>query len=246
MNRDRRKTYRVALRPCEHLLITVHREHGLPLLGDVVALATQGAGARFSLRPPPLTLGESLRISLSTRGGPRPIELLATVASRSDEPDARHYELEFLDSLELRQGLVRRLFRLFNRRGQLRVRMDDAPAAVRSGGAQQAGPFRAQLRDLSSRGLALVVPAEAEEHLRHATHLEVRFRLPGDDAPLQVAGIVRSRQAVPAGLVLGLLLDADGTRRFPAIEERIRCFLRQREAEELLGAAAPPGETRAA
>lgn len=229
MNRERRKTYRVALRPCERLLITLHRQRGLPLLGDVVDLSIEGAGAVFSKKPPQLALGERVRLTLATRGGPCTIEQAALVASRSEEGDGRRYGFEFLDRTALEQGLGQRLFRLFNRRGQVRVCMDGAPAAAR---AERGAICAVGLFDLSAGGLALSIPLQAHAELGRAERLLVRFRLPGEEQALQVVATVQNRRPTPEGLIYGLALDPQETRNFQEVEGHIARFLWRREAEE--------------
>lgn len=239
MNRERRKTYRVALRPCERLLVSIHPEGRLPLLGDVVDLSIYGASASCSVKPPPLQLGERVRIRLSTRGGPRPIELDALVASRSDEQRVRRYGLQFLERSALEEGLSRRMFQLFNRRGQVRIRMNGTPAAVRSEGPGEPTTHAAVLHDLSVRGLGLQVPVEAEADLRGVRRLTVRFRLEEGGRPLQVVAAIRNRRTTPQGMIYGLEIDPVATRHHDDVQDLLMQFLRRRERELLVGPETP-------
>ena len=231
MIRDRRKTYRVALRPCDRLLISVFPGSELPLLGDVVDLSIEGAGANFSVTPPPLPLGEQVRISLSTRGGPRPVELDALVVSRSDREHGRHYGFDFLQRGVLEDSLNKRLFRLFNRRGQVRLPMEACPAAIRAEGTKTPKTYKVMLSDLSAGGLALLAPREAERELRRVSDVQVRFRVPELDRTLQVIGRIRSRRASVDGVLYGVEFDAGRSRRFSDIQALIVGYLRKRERE---------------
>ena len=231
MNRERRKTYRVALRPCNHLLISVFPEQGLPLLGDVVELSIQGARATFSAKPPPLPLAELVRISLATRGSPHPVETEARVVSRSDERRVRSYELEFTNPAMLERGLNARLFTLFNRRGQVRVPLVDTPRAVRAEGVPSPRTHRVEVHDLSVGGLALRVAPEVARELRGATDLQVRFRVPGKDHAVQVVGRIRVRRTTAQGFIFGVEMDPRRTRNFPQLQDLIVEYIHGRQVE---------------
>jgi len=207
-----------------------------PSEGVLVYTEFLGRGCRVAVdfataSAPLLAIGEEVQLSFS--GGPHPASSAASSAAgrttfRRDGDLTCRYQFEVPERWS---GVISPFV---NRRGGMRV----APGA--------AWPIEASLttldgelqvstlvRDLSALGLGAVVASEEEARLCAAVELRVTLRLPRDDAPLQLAGLVRYRSLAGSNVHYGIeFLGAGESGRDPD-QRRLEHFLRERQLEAL-------------
>ncbi|MCP4228250.1 MAG: PilZ domain-containing protein, partial [Actinomycetia bacterium] len=90
-----------------------------------------------------------------------------------------------------------------------------------------------EMLDVSTTGLALLVPFDFEEEMAGYDVLMVTLALPGGGKPMEMAGIIRNRHAEPDGVRYGIEFYKKGTDRFQNKLEYIIRFVMDRKLEQL-------------
>jgi hypothetical protein len=106
---------------------------------------------------------------------------------------------------------------VFGRRRSFRVQPNE-PMPVELDSA--AGGVTGEIVDLSVSGASVVV-ASTDETERADRNPMLRFRLPGDEPPIEIAGHVQFRKLEGATVRLGVEFDRRGTLDYAADENRI-------------------------
>ena len=152
------------------------------------------------------------------------IQVCGKVVFQSKSGSAIRYE--FL----LDDNGTRHLNNLVERRRSVRVRPDPyAPVDVvlkdEDGGACVQG----LVRDVSDSGISVLVDPKEEQLLFSAWRLCLSVRLPGEDVPVEVVGIVRYRKLTGSAIQYGIEFDPEETPEFAHQQERLAAYVRSRQ-----------------
>jgi c-di-GMP-binding flagellar brake protein YcgR len=227
---EHRAQYRKSCAPSQPLEATLCAKGLEPLRVELIDLTVRGAGIRVPygkhrrLKPDEVV---ELRITCMMRNEVITGARVANVGSDTDQHV--RYGLEFLSLGALYSQLDSFYARHFNRRQAQRM----APAFDRKIHATltwPGGQVRAQVVDLSVRGIAVALGRDDAEKLAEIENFEVAFKLP-DGGDCKGAAAIRHRTPLSQQTVLGLEFDLakeGGMRRQAAA---IRGFVERRAAE---------------
>ena len=233
----RKKSIKVGPKSRDGLAATIRSDATPMLLGRVCGLDREQLKIEVADKGAGLPLGSEARLTLSTPLAPGPMALTAQCVSREDGvrggKAVRTYGLRLLDLEAVDPRLTEKLYRLFNRRGSVRIPMDSAPAAVctHTGDEDRDKPSRAALIDISPSGAGFLVAGQLEQGLADANTVLLRFRLPGDEQVLQLAAMIQGRRLRDDGILYGVEFDAERTANFVELHDQLSEFVRRAERE---------------
>jgi len=92
---------------------------------------------------------------------------------------------------------------------------------------------RAPLMDISTTGLACLVPVDFEEEMAAFDVLRLSFTLPNSETPIDIAGVIRNRHVEIEGIRYGIQFFKKGTTQYRPKLERIIKFVMDRQREQL-------------
>lgn len=190
----------------------------------------QGASAVIDFQlgqAPRLPIGAVVVLMFHGESLARPTEVFGTVVYRCENPLIQRYEFRF--DREAREVLAS----VSDRRRAARVHPDPAlPVRVRLEADVLEAPIEAVARDLSARGLSLLLTHEDEAKLFAISQLRITLRLPDEVEPLQFHGVVRYRSLTNRGIQYGVEFDREGSEDFEGQQERVAIYVLGRLDEE--------------
>jgi c-di-GMP-binding flagellar brake protein YcgR len=179
-------------------------------------------------------VGQEVELTLTFARPKKALLLSARVARRIDEGESRRYGFQFTDRQQLEQQLRPTLYRLFNRRASYRVRpAPDHPVEVTLECFPGGTPVQAQLIDISTGGMALRVPLEAESALADSDRVRVSASLPDCPQRLDLSAIICSRSLAGAEIRYGVKFDLQRTDSSQCQQDAILNFVMARQRAEL-------------
>lgn len=94
--------------------------------------------------------------------------------------------------------------------------------------------FAARLGDVSKLGVSVVVPRQDAIRLTGSETVLLRFALPGDAEPYELAGSVRNMGLLPKAIRYGIELDEERTENWTAVSERLERWVVESLRREML------------
>lgn len=172
---------------------------------------------------PALALGTLVEVRFQEMGAARPVIALGQVGHQGRDSDPSVLGLRFTRREDFYAQLTPKLWEVFNRRRDRRVRFRGTEIAARldSGGKS----WEARLFDLSSQGLGVDVGLEVMEELENYELLRIRTEVPG--TPLDVVGVRVHGSPIGRDLRVGVRIDPARTTDFGGQQERIEMFLKR-------------------
>ena len=234
MVHERRSRYRLA--PEREAALKAVLKSGLKEVPatEVSDLNSQGAGVNFRLADKPLPeVGGNVVLSFFSSAWKRPVLVKATVASRSETRSYCRYGLRFLEEVRAESEEDADLFRLFNRRGAYRaVQPDEAEpidvslTQVEPGGLSDT--IEAQLKNISTTGIAVVVGAEIGDKLHVGSVVNASFRLFPSGEVVKVVAEPRNREESTDVVVYGFRFNPNRTENYLDQIEEITEYVMER------------------
>ncbi len=229
---DQRDQYRVDIGGSSVLQVGLVAAGGVSIVGRIADISVRGVSLVLSAHRGPqeggraLRMGEEVQLRFPSTLLNKPLTASARVKDRTEEGDSLRYGFEFTDPAQFEYRLWPALRRLFNRRQAFRVAPHhELPVEITPGAARAVFP----LLDISTRGLAVRVPIEAEPALRATDRIRLSFGLPGRQPTVDVDGIVRSRVLLPgADVRYGAEFDLQRTSNPDAVQSAIGEYVMQR------------------
>ncbi len=158
------------------------------------------------------------------------------VAARKTEKGNQIYDLEFLDPQRIRALLRPVLAKLFSKRQAFRATprpLQPIRVTIEPPQAAYVSTIRAPMLDVSTTGLAVLVPMDFEEEMATYDVVRVRFTLPMTTVSIEMAGIIRNRHLEDEGVSYGIEFYRKGTEKFERKLARIIDFVIARQHEQL-------------
>ena len=231
MTAERRFAYRVLPEADEVIRATVSSDV-CQSTGEVVDLSLKGATVRIALEEDPtFYLSEKVTLTLNSKRM-QSVQFLATVQSRTEWDGFRRFGLVFPNPSILRARLGVGLLRMFNERHSFRVE----PSAQERVGVKISGKgFLAtgHIRDVSADGVAAVIDLEAERRLSNIVHVNVEFKLPGQDRSVTFQAAVRNRYRLACyeTVCIGLRFDPEASPDFASQQRCVADYVEVRQSE---------------
>ena len=239
---DQRDQYRVDIGGSSVLQVGLVAAGGVSIVGRIADISVRGVSLVLSAHRGPqeggraLEMGEEVQLRFPSTLLNKPLTASARVKDRTEEGDSLRYGFEFTDPAQFEYRLWPAFRELFNRRRAVRVvPHDELPVEVMPGAARAVFG----LLDISTLGLAVRVPIEAEPALRATDRIRLSFPLPGWQPPVDVEGIVRSRVLLPgADVRYGAEFDLQRASNPEGIRSAIGEYVMQRRRATTLHAKA--------
>jgi DNA-binding response OmpR family regulator len=195
------------------LRVAVQADAGATVVGEVVDANPRSTSVRFHRDGAPcFALGEPAKLSLRSPALAHAIVLSARVGSRREGEPHRSYGFELQTRTPDEREMASAYLDLVGRRNALRAplgRSEEVPVAVRFVLDGESHALIGRLLDVSTGGVRLLLKSDAERLLCRIDAIEVRFRLPGNDAELVFAASIRHRiAAADDGAIYGVRFDA--------------------------------------
>ncbi len=227
MEQNRRALYRVKPEAKEHLELAIGDTDDRAIADEIVDITIEGVGSRFSLEgTPSLSVGDPVTMSINSPELPQPIELRATVTSRIEDRQNRHYSFHFDGESGLEKRLPKQYFHLFNRRGSYRAPHPEREPPIdveisTSGTQSQPLTATARLDNISTTGLGAVADHEVAESLAEADSIQIALRFPESNRTLNITAWIRNRREYGDVVYYGLMFDSVRTSDYLDKEEEI-------------------------
>jgi len=203
-------------------VVLVRTPSGLELEARLVHVRTEAIEASFpGPRPPALPIAERVELSLKSPE----ITVKARVVHCQVEGTGLSYRFEIDPESRVALG------GLFNRRRAVRVRASTPAIDVALFAEGIERPARGVLNDISETGASILIPTEDERMLFAARRIGLEFILPGDPRPMRLVGMVRHRGLVGSAIRYGIHFDAQASKGFDEIQQRIYAYVIKREVE---------------
>jgi hypothetical protein len=180
---------------------------------------------------PRFAIGDVAKLSMSSPSLPETIALSAQVVSRGEAEPHRTYGFELHRRNEGERAMARTYLNVIGRRGAFRVEFspdESVPVAVLVQALGESHELLGTILDISAGGLRLRLKADAERLLHRVDAFEIRFALPGHDAPLTLSAFIRHRAACPDGVAYGVRFDPERSPDFLEQLEQISEFVMER------------------
>lgn len=236
MYATRRRRYRVDLERRRDLKVKVQAAGRPAVQGEPVDLSLDGIGVRFAspgaqgVQSPVIAVGEEVGLSLMLPPHQRPLQSNAKVVSRTEGESHRRYGFQFTDRDQFQAQLSPALYGLFNRREAYRVRPDPQnPIEVGLEGLGGDVRFRAQLLDISVKGMAVAVPMEAEAALAGSDRIRVSASLPDVAGTLSWVAVIRDRMLVRDRIHYGVEFELEQAAASPGQRDAVMAFVMKRQ-----------------
>lgn len=209
-------------RSVDLLLLTRHGE----VRGEVLDLSVRGCGVVFQpLVLPDLAVGDEVEIEFRSLLLIEPLRTRATVRRVGELPGRSLLGLEFGDPEGLSERIPFVLAADFDRRKSPRtVFSEDVGVELRTLDFED----RAVLLDLSAGGARLGLGAGLAFRIHQGDRLELRFRLPGREPQLWLAGDVRDVRLSEQHVSCSVRFDPLTTVRFAEQRVAIEDFIEER------------------
>lgn len=151
-------------------------------------------------------VGETAVLLFSGVEPERTIQITGTVVFQTETKSAIRYEFK------LDEAGTRHLNDLVERREAVRVRpAHDEPVHVTVRSEEGSSRVEAVIRDMSEKGISILVDPSKESLLYSAWKVRLSLRLPGEDRSTDLVGIVRYRRLADAQIQYGIELDKKET-----------------------------------
>jgi hypothetical protein len=239
---NKRRRYRVRPASREELTISAARPGKEPIPGRIVDVSLGGVGVFFDQwRGATFALKEQVSLELTSASLAKPLLVPGLVRRRAAVQGGQLYGFEFVNWVGLLAQLPRPLAKLFNQRGDLRVKPDPASAiAVLVEKEYPRIKMEATLRDISSNGISVSAPYTVENLLLSERSIKVTFFLPTPLAKLVFWGSVLHRSLGGRGISYGILFDKEKTPQFQKKQGLVVEYINERRRQTLTRSA--PGD----
>lgn len=209
-------------RSIDLLLLTRHGD----VRGEVLDLSVRGCGAVFQpLVLPDLSVGDEVEIEFRSLLLIEPLRTRATVRRVGELPGRSLLGLEFHDPEGLAERIPFVLAADFDRRKSPRAVLgEDVAVEVRTLDLED----RAVLLDLSAGGARLGLGAGLAFRIHQDDRIELRFRLPGRESALWLAGVVCDVRLAEQHVGCSVRFDGETTVRFAEQRAAIESFIEER------------------
>jgi len=181
---------------------------------------------------PQLASGMVARVALETRGETSRCVYECTNDGSFEIDDMVHFAFKVQGGLRLEE-VPKNVGNVLNERRALRISPNSDTAlrvAVRR--SQKVRPIAAEVVDLSSDGIKVILPIGHRQFSAWGVHLEVAIRFHQQDPALRLSGRVRNcRPTADGRVVVGVEFDADET---PSFEKRQQTVAQWVMAEDRL------------
>ena len=172
------------------------------MAGERIACATdnltiEGAHVRIhQAGAPTLAIGHRIDLELTDSDTGGSLSLSSKVMFRDEVPTGRTYGLQFNNPDEVRKLLTPALAKLFKRRQDFRVPLDEGKVVATLRLPREAGVdlIEGPMVDLSTSGCAVLVTLAQESQLVDFTQLDILFKLPLTSMPCLLYGDIRYRE----------------------------------------------------
>ncbi|MBK7875418.1 MAG: PilZ domain-containing protein [Planctomycetes bacterium] len=200
---------------------------GPAVRGKVVKVDHHVVSVEFPRQGAPLIpIARQAVVAFSSADLDKPLSARSRVIYRRDEPDLLHYEFQFsaIDGETLNA--------VFRRRTAARVKPPEVVGVTIRAGYDDTSPGTSSvLNDISLTGLSISLGSQGETMLHDKERLLISFKLPNQDKPIEVIGIVRYRRMAGTMIRYGIEYDPKGTRDYGSQEERIAAYMVKRKIE---------------
>jgi len=225
---DRRDHYRKSPSKSQGLSLSIQLENGNQVAGDLLDLTIQGAGVRFlASELPDFQVGDVVRISIGPLQKPAVETPARIVNMRRSERRFMMIGLQYVNAGGLYSQLDEFYMSAFNRRRHERVRPQldrKVPVTI----STVDGEVKGSLHDLSESGAGAILDTEHAEGLIEGQTVQLSFRIPDHEEPLQGPASVRHRTPLESKVLLGLEFDPDNG-SFGARKEELREYVAVRK-----------------
>ncbi|MFO1010783.1 MAG: PilZ domain-containing protein [Planctomycetota bacterium] len=177
---------------------------------------------------PMIPIARQAVVGFSSADLEKPLTARSRVIFRRDESDKLVYEFQFsaIDGETLNA--------VFRRRTAARVKPPEVVGVtVRTGYDDASAGTSSVLNDVSLTGLSISLGSQGETLLHDKERLLLSFKLPGQDKPIELVGIVRYRRMAGTMIRYGIEYDPKGTRDYSSQEERLASYMVKRKIESV-------------
>lgn len=231
---DQRATYRVQA-VGDDTLIWVGLPDG-PAQAKPFDISARGCG--FLLSPEQAATLEDdaevvLRLVVGGAGMPK-LVVKAKVRNRVPSEDQVRIGVQFLDPERLYTQLTQEQWLFFNRRGAFRVPpLDDRgrPLVARFYLPGKRQPKAIPIHDLSSSGMSVSLPADADVEFSETRPMRVTFTLPLDGTEVDIKVLFVHRTPIKGTRRVGFRFDPDSTPQFTSQTETILRYVLERQRQ---------------
>ncbi len=155
-----------------------------------------------------------------------PLTVHGRVLSAGQDEHGRHYLFEL--SAQGEETLLARSRQAFRVRPIAR-----SPIHVTLHGQQSQHTATGTMEDISLSGIGILLALAAEQKLYSDWSVDLSFPLPGDPAPVELAGLVRHRRMHGGQIRYGIEFDAQRSPDFRAQTQKVNAYVLQRQRETM-------------
>ena len=209
----------------ERILCRLER---LTIMGAEVILADES--------PTVFPVGGEVNLRFNESKSGANLKVVCRVTDRKTTTGLQIYGVRFRDPKRIRSLLRPVLAKLFSGRQSFRATPRIAqPIMVDIEPPTEAyvSTINVPMVDLSTDGMALLVPFDFEEEMAGFDVVRVAFNLPKGEYRIEMACIIRNRHAEPDGVRYGLQFYGKGTDLYPQKLDDIIKFVMDRQREQL-------------
>ena len=226
---ERRWEYRLVVPPDNSVRMTLIRQDEIQIRTTLIDLTVRGA--RFRLRGEGAHFdSDALFQAVITTDGSWVVRTPARVRRQLVTPDGVEWGLEFINHGNLYGQWENALGQFFNRRSNLRTRLDfgrPLMGNLASKGIKMSGA----VYDLTTRGAGLVLSHIEAAPLKLNDPARLTVLLPGLDRKLMGPAVIRSRRRFDDRDIVGIEFDLSDPEGFAAHERLIAEYCARRELE---------------
>jgi c-di-GMP-binding flagellar brake protein YcgR len=234
LERERRRHYRVELKPSKPVRVSLALSDGSLLVGEVINISKGGVKISF---PADKALffaqNEKTKLKFAVIPEHETVVIDAIMAGTIESGGKRLYRFQFADPDSLNGALGSSLFKYFNRRQFVRVRPGAAnpiEATVESRGTF----YQARIIDISRSGIRLSIESKIAQPLNQLDRAVILFQLPDCEVPVKVLGTIIHSRSERNGVICGIKFDWGETNGFQQQEAAIADYVGHRQRETLL------------
>ncbi len=229
---EKRHRYRTSV-AMDLLSVTAIDLDGRKTPGFVFDLSAGGLGLFFVVHADPrYNAGTILWLCMKSPFLARPVVTPAQIRRISECDVGSMYGLRFLDWLGLLAQIPPELARVFNRRSELRTRIDSRrPVEITVQGLLASSwehvfqGLKGTLLDVSPTGLSFHIGSEAADQIEPHQSVEVSFTLPSSTYRFALWIQILHCARRSGGINCGALFDEERTERFAEKQERLLMLL---------------------
>ena len=220
--KERRRVERTYLTPGAPLSMQLILPGERLLAGEIRDISASGAAVSFSLSDcPALDRGETIRVILIVEQPERAVRLEASVIESIVQGRQRFCRLDLSIPDDFLVGLDPTIQSWLNRRSGVRVDTHEIEVKL----AWSEGSCAGRMMNLSLTGCCVGLPPAAVSKIDPFTQVSFSFRIPGDDALVEVNGRIVNSREEDGTMLCGVDFETDLTGSAYEQGEAIYSFL---------------------